>query len=590
MNRLVAIVHGAGFAVLAAVMTLRIGVAASAQTPPPPPQTPATGAAQTPAAKPPESDEGVPITSQTVKSVCGACHKTDEKGRMSRISYRRTTPEGWQETIRRMVTLNKLEMQPAEAREIVTYLSNTLGLAPEEVRPGLFEVERRLIDYKYTANSDTETTCSHCHSIGRVLLQRRTDDEWNGLIAMHRGYYPLVDFQAFRRSGPPAREPGADGRPPDNRHPMDKALAHLKSAFPFTTPEWSAWSATMRVPRVEGVWAITGYESGEGPVYGRATVKAGASPTEFTTEISYTYSRSGRTVTRSGRALIYTGFQWRGRSMVGQDDATSLREVMTVDRDWQTLTGRWFAGAYDERGLDMRLVRIGRETLVSGLDRASLRKGTTAQAVRVFGANLPTSVTPRDVDFGRGVTVTRVVNATADVLAVEVDVTAEAPVGVHDVFVAGVASRTAVAVYDKVDAIKIAPAWNMARVGGVVFPKMFAQFEAIGYSNGPDGKPDTKDDLNLGPVDAAWTIEEYTATFDDDDRKFVGEITNATGLFTPALDGPNPARSGSRNNIGDVWVVATHKPTTGEPLRGRAHLVVTVPLYMRWDFFTLGER
>jgi quinohemoprotein amine dehydrogenase len=288
--------------------------------------------------------------------------------------------------------------------------------------------------------------------------------------------------------------------------------------------------------------------------------------------------------------LIYTGFQWRGRTTAGQDEATSLREVMTVDRDWQTLAGRWFSGSYDERGLDVRLVRIGREPLVSGLDRASLRKGTAAQPVRLFGANLPAAVTPRDVDFGRGVTVTRVVAATADVITVEVEVAADAPVGVHDVFVAGVASRTAVAVYDKVDAVRISPAWNMARVGGVVFPKMFAQFEAIGYSNGLDGKPETKDDLNLGPVDASWTIEEYTATFDDDDRKFVGEIANTTGLFTPALDGPNPARSGNRNNIGDVWVVATHKPAIGETLRGRAHLVVTVPLYMRWDFFTLSAR
>jgi quinohemoprotein amine dehydrogenase len=371
---------------------------------------------------------------------------------------------------------------------------------------------------------------------------------------------------------------------------MDKALAHLKSAFPFTTPEWSAWSATMRVPRIEGAWAVTGYEPGEGPLYGRMTIKPGAASGEFTTEIVYTYSRSGRTVTRAGRTIIYTGFQWRGRSMVGQDDATSLREVMTVDRDWQTASGRWFTGSYDERGLDVRMVRITREALVSGLDRASLRKGASREAVRIYGANLPASVAARDVDFGRGVTVTRVVSATPETLAVEVDVAADAPVGVHDVFVTGVTSRTSVAVYDKIDAVKVAPAWNMARVGGAAFPKMLAQFEAIAFSNGPDGKPDTKDDLNLGPVDASWTLEEYTATFDDDDRKFVGEIANATGLFTPALDGPNPNRSGNRNNIGDVWVVATHKPATGEPLRGRAHLVVTVPLYMRWDFFTLSGR
>ena len=144
----------AAFFVLIVAMTLRIGLAAIQQTPP---QTPPAAPAQAPASKPGEPDEGIPITNQMVKSVCGACHKTDEKGRMSRISYRRTTPEGWQETIRRMVTLNKVEMQPAEAREIVRYLSDTVGLAPEEVKPGLFEVERRLIDYKYAANSDTET-------------------------------------------------------------------------------------------------------------------------------------------------------------------------------------------------------------------------------------------------------------------------------------------------------------------------------------------------------------------------------------------------------------------------------------------------
>jgi quinohemoprotein amine dehydrogenase len=570
--------------VLAVALTLRMGAAAQQQTPPAP------AAPQAPAGKPADADEGTPITSDLVKSVCGACHKSDSKGRMSRISYRRTTPEGWQETIRRMVTLNKVEMQPAEAREIVKYLSDHLGLAPEEVKPGLFEVERRMIDYKYTANSDTDGVCSSCHSMGRVILQRRTEDEWNGVIAMHRGYYPLVDFQVFRRTGPPAREPGADGRPPDNRHPMDKALAHLKSTFPFTTPEWSAWSATLRTPRLEGSWAITGYEAGEGPFYGRVTIKAGGSADEFATDVSYTYPRSGRTVSRTGRALIYTGFQWRGRTMVGQDDATSLREVMMVDRDWQTVSGRWFNGSYDEHGLDVRLVRIGRETIVSGLDRAALRKGAPAETVRLFGANLPVNVAPRDVDFGRGVTVSRVVSATADVLSVEVSVAPDAPIGVHDVFVTGVAARTAVAVYDKVDAIKVTPGWGLARVGGVVFPKMFAQFEAIGFSNGPDGKPDTKDDLNLGPVEASWTIEEYTATYDDDDRKFVGEVANTTGLFTPALDGPNPARSGNRNNVGDVWVVATHKPATGEPLRGRGHLVVTVPLYMRWDFFTLNQR
>jgi quinohemoprotein amine dehydrogenase len=58
---------------------------------------------------------------------------------------------------------------------------------------------------------------------------------------------------------------------------------------------------------------------------------------------------------------------------------------------------------------------------------------------------------------------------------------------------------------------------------------------------------------------------------------------NSSGLFIPAVDGPNPNRSGNRNNIGDVWVVATYKPSSGPPIRARAHLLVTVPLYLNWS-------
>ena len=77
---------------------------------------------------------------------------------------------------------------------------------------------------------------------------------------------------------------------------------------------------------------------------------------------------------------------------------------------------------------------------------------------------------------------------------------------------------------------------------------------------------------------AAWSIEEYKATFDDDDIKFVGAIDAATGLFTPNVDGPNPQRKGERNNIGDVWVVASYTPPgAAAPLRARSHLLVAPP-------------
>jgi len=535
--------------------------------------------------------EGIPVDDPVVKRVCGECHASDNQGRMSRISYRRTTPEGWQETIRRMATLNEATIDPSDARVIVKYLADHLGLAPEEAKPGAFEVERRLIDWSYEGDKDTAGVCSSCHSMGRVILQRRTGEEWELLLAMHRGWYPYVDFQAFRRMGPPSREPGPDGRPPDNRHPMDKALAHLKGAFPFETKEWSAWSATMRSPQLAGVWAIDGYDIGEGPFFGQMTVRAGSGPDEFVTDVSYTYPRNGRTVERSGRSIVYTGYQWRGRTMVGENPDSSLREVMFVERDWQSMSGRWFNGAYDEVGLDVTLRRADAGPVITGVDRASLKVGTTAQQVRIYGQNLPLSTAAGQIDFGRGVTVSRVVSATPTMLTVEVSVAPDAPVGSRDLFVAGVFDRAAVAVYDRVDYVKVAPGWGMARVGGVMYPKMLARFEARAFSDGPDGERDTADDLNLGAVDAIWTLEEYTATYADDDVRFVGEIDPTRGMFTPAQDGPNPNRSGNRNNVGDVWVVATHRPEGGgEPMRARAQLVVTVPLYMRWDFFTLSGR
>src|ERR1035438_5616929 len=105
-----------------------------------------------------EIEQGIPIASELVRKSCSPCHKVDEKMRMSRISYRRTTPEGWEETIKRMVSLNGVHLDPAPPRQILRYLANNLGLAPEEAKPAAFEVERRMIDYKYTADKDTETT------------------------------------------------------------------------------------------------------------------------------------------------------------------------------------------------------------------------------------------------------------------------------------------------------------------------------------------------------------------------------------------------------------------------------------------------
>jgi quinohemoprotein amine dehydrogenase len=176
-------------------------------------------------------------------------------------------------------------------------------------------------------------------------------------------------------------------------------------------------------------------------------------------------------------------------------------------------------------------------------------------------------------------------------LTADVDIAATAKPGKRDVGFRRAILQGGLTVYDKIDYLKIAPDSTIARLGSDVHPKGYQQFEAIGYHRGPDGKANTPDDLMIGVVEANWTVEEFMAVYGDDDKEFVGSLSN-TGFFTPSSDGPNPARKHSRNNYGDIWVVATaktEKAADGSPLVGKSYLVVTVPSYIRWDQPEVGQ-
>ena len=214
----------------------------------------------------------------------------------------------------------------------------------------------------------------------------------------------------------------------------------------------------MRPARLDGSWTLSGWEAGKGAIYGRVTVTADPSaPDEFTTSTTYRVARTGETVTRTGRGIVYTGFQWRGRSSAQAADS-SLREVMMVDRNWRTMEGRWFTGGYDEIGMDVKLERAGTDTRVLGTDRTALKKGATAQEVKIYGSNLA-NVRAADIDLGPGITINRIVNATADVVTIALDVNANAAMGARDLFVAGSSRAKAIAIYDKLDTIKVKPDW-----------------------------------------------------------------------------------------------------------------------------------
>jgi quinohemoprotein amine dehydrogenase len=567
------------------------------------------GGAGAGAAEKPE--DGIPVTNALVVEKCGACHTKDDKGNLSRISWERTTPEGWEEAIKRMVRLNGVTLTPAEARPILKYLSTYHGLSPEEAKPVMYMAEQRIQD-ETIPNDNIRNTCGGCHALGRAFSWRRTKDEWKLLTNMHTAFYPQAEAAfRFRQGGPPpaaaaaagagrggagrggaagAQAAGGGGGGP---LPVDETVDFLAATYPLMSPEWSAWRARMRAPRITGRWLVSAYITGRGRYYGEMTVDPGAAEDEFITRVNLKPAKGGAALTQTGTGLVYAGYSWRGRGKPAgmpagsapDDLSHEMRQVMWIAPDQLTAEGRWFWGAYNEFGFDVTMERASDGPMLITTDRTMLKTGSQGTAVKIFGDRFPADLAAADLDFGAGVTVKRIASRSATDVVAEVDVASDAVPGKRDLAYRRSVLPGAIAVYDRVDYIKVVPQSTLARLGSETHPKGYQQFEAIAYQRGADGKNYTADDVELGPIDVTWKVEEFYAVFGDDDKDFVGTL-NDSGFFTPASDGPNPKRKFMRNNYGDIWVVATaknEKDKDGNPLVGRSYLVVTVPSYIRWD-------
>ncbi|MGA2214216.1 MAG: quinohemoprotein amine dehydrogenase subunit alpha [Bryobacteraceae bacterium] len=543
--------------------------------------------------------QGIPVTNPLVISKCGGCHTKDDKGNMLRISWERATPEGWEEAIKRMVRLRGVSLTPDEARSILKYLATYHGLAPEEAKPIQYYAEHRIQDETNIPNDTVKGACANFHMLARPLAWRRTAEDWKDLANLHIALYPQAD-EAFRLGI------NAGGFDEEHHHldpgaplPVDEALAYLSKTAPLDTPEWAAWHARMRAPKLAGRWIVSAYLPGRGKFYGELDVDAtSGSDDEFTTRAKLTSVKDGSTISRTGHSVVYAGYAWRGRSKgtpaanaAPEDLGSEMREVMWVSPDQSTAEGRWFWGEYQEFGFDVKLQRPSADPTLIGVDRTLLKNGSQGTRVRLIAESLPAQVTPADLDFGTGVTVKRIVSHTPTEVVAEVDVAADAVSGKRDIAFRRSVLQSAIAVYDRIDYVKVTPDSALAHLGSQVHPKGYQQFDAVAYQRGADGKPHTADDIELGPIDVNWSVEEFYSVYGDDDKEFVGSLSN-TGLFTPASDGPNPQRKFSRNNYGDVWVVATakdEKDKDGRPLIGKSYLVVTVPTYIKWDQPEVGN-
>src|SRR3984893_11852144 len=250
-------------------------------------ETPATQPTADAKSAPAPSEEGFPVTDQRVIAKCGSCHTPDAKGNMSRISWIRTTPEGWEEAIKRMVRLQGALLEPDDARKILRYLSDEHGLAPEEARPVEYFPEHRMVDEKVPSEEITRS-CVACHALAKPLSWRRSAEDWKLLVNTHIALFPWADSLNFqrppRRPGDPPPPPGADLRPP-----VEQALSFLAQSGSLHSAEWAQWHASLRSPRLAGRWLISGTQPGKGKFFGTMDIEGAASGESFATKTKLTY-------------------------------------------------------------------------------------------------------------------------------------------------------------------------------------------------------------------------------------------------------------------------------------------------------------
>jgi quinohemoprotein amine dehydrogenase len=502
------------------------------------------------------SAQGLPVSSELVRRSCGACHQVDSQQRMSRISYVRKTPEGWEETIQRMARLHGFRAAPADARKIEQYLSASHGLVASELERIAYSLDGD-DRQEQVPNEAVKTACTTCHSFAKIAGQRRTREEWLNIKDFLLALFPTLVYQH---------------RFEDWMGLCDEALPWLADQFPLDTPEWRR-EKDRKAPG-EGRWLLTGHQLGKGDYVGSVVFRA-ASDGGLETEISRQFDGGGASSTK-GKGLWLGAFAWRGSG--SSTDIQRQREVFHVAADGNTQRGRWFPYDHPELGATEVRSRVDDSPQISGILPRVLRRGATVVELNIYGANVPPSLGRSDINLGDGILVDRVSQASSDHVVLQVRVAPDAKLGRRDLHAGAASKPDALVIYDKIDYILVLPEKSMARLGGVRAVKKFIQFEAHAFSNGPDGIAGNSDDLDLGMVKASWSIEDLS-TSGTQNARFVGGI-NQDGLFTPAREGPNSERPRSTNNAGEVWVKASYTADgSNVPLTARAYVLVSVPDY-----------
>jgi quinohemoprotein amine dehydrogenase len=506
---------------------------------------------------------------ELLQTNCAACHADPAKpdAPLSRMGEQRKTPEGWEMTLRRMQLLHKVPFaDPANTAatpdavlaRLVRHFADTQGIAPAESASYRFILERRHNTIDVPADAEYAVMCSRCHSAARVGLQRRTEDEWRNLIHFHLGQFPTTEYQA-------------GGRDRDwYGTALNRTLPMLAQTYPLASKDWDAW-AKAKKPELAGRWRLAGYMPGRGDFEGVLEAKR-ADDGDIALTLDGRFA-DGSTLAGSGRAIVYTGYEWRATIEAGTE---RWLQVLAASTDGNTMNGRMFLAEHEERGVDIAARKDDGAARILAVSPAQIRRGASA-TVTLAGTGLAGAP-----EFGAGIRVDRIVSQDKDRIVAEVSAAADAAPGARTVRAGKAALDGALVVFERIDRLEVNPAYAVGRVGGNggSQPEVQAQFTALAFANGADGQPGTEDDLAIGRVPAAWSVAAWDEqAVADRDVDFAGSMDKDRGVFTPAAAGPNPARKYSTNNAGNLKVIAALQD--GErAVSGEGRLLVTV---QRWN-------
>ncbi len=522
---------------------------------------PRTALIRAPAAKTGTPQTAADPGALVLKNTCSACHAPLPDGGYTRITQMRKTPEGWEITLNRMALVHGVSLSAADQANVLKYLSDHFGLAPEEAAPYRAFLEQVPYVKDNAPSPFLSTMCARCHSFARIGLERRDAGEWLKLANFHLGQYPATEYSEKGR--------GIEWW----KLASTVVPATLGKMYPFMTAEWAAWQKHA-APDLSGIWRVTGHTPGRGDYQGHMFVDE-TGPDHYQASLTLSYA-DGSEENGHGEAVLYTGYEWRGTFSFGKDQ---VHQVLAVGADGG-LSGRWFGAVHPERGGTMSAYReTDHQPRIMQISQRYLHVGDTAQ-IEIDGTGLS-----GEPQLGAGVHVLRVISHSPERVVVLASADGDAAPGARTVSVGAAKADGGFVIYRDIAFVKIVPDDAIARVGdnGGPLPAVSAQFEAVGYLLLPDGGKGEQA-VRIGVFPAEWSVNNYSAgAAAREDTRFAGRI-GATGEFYPAGAGPNPKRRFGGDNIGNIRVsgrIADH----GQSISGDAHLIVTVQRWITQPIF-----